>query len=68
VAQPEEVRYAFHEDALPASVEVELGILDPQAVGRLKSMPNPTMAAEFLSKQSSRLHLFRQRVPIRTAQ
>jgi hypothetical protein len=63
----EEVRYAFVEDALPVSIEVELGILDPQVVGRLKSMPNPTMAAEFLSKQSGRLHLFRQRVPIRTA-
>ncbi len=62
-----ELRYAFREDALPASVEVELGILDPQVVGRLNSMPNPTMAAEFLSKQSGRLHLFNQRVPIRTA-
>jgi hypothetical protein len=62
-----ELRYAFREDALPASVEVELGILDPQVVGRLKSMPNPTMANEYLSKQSGRLHLFHQRVPIRTA-
>jgi Tfp pilus assembly protein PilE len=62
-----ELRYAFHENALPANVEVELGILDPQVVGRLKSMPNPTMANEFLSKQSGRLHLFHQRVPIRTA-
>ena len=62
-----ELRYAFLEDALPATVEVELGILDPQAVGRLKSMPNPTMAGEFLSRQSGRLHLFHQRIPIRTA-
>lgn len=63
----QELRYAFVNDALPATVEVELGILDPQIVGRLKSMPNPTMAAEFLSKQSGRLHLFHQRIPIRTA-
>jgi hypothetical protein len=62
-----ELRYAFLEDALPAAVEVELGILDPQAVGRLRSMPNPTMAAEYLSKQSGRLHIFHQRIPIRTA-
>jgi hypothetical protein len=60
-------RYAFVEDALPAAVEIELGILDPQALGRLRSMPNPTMAAEYLSKQSGRLHVFHQRIPIRTA-
>ena len=62
-----ELRYAFLDNALPAMVEVELGILDPQVVGRLKSMPNPTMAAEYLAKQSGRLHLFHQRIPIRTA-
>jgi type II secretory pathway component PulJ len=67
LATERELRYAFLEDALPAAVEVELGILDPQAVGRLRSMPNPTMAAEFLSRQSGRLHIFHQRIPIRTA-
>jgi hypothetical protein len=67
IVSQRELRYAFLDDALPATVEVELGILDPQAVGRLRSMPNPTMAGEYLSKQSGRLHLFHQRIPIRTA-
>jgi hypothetical protein len=62
-----ELRYAFLEDTLPAAVEIELGILEPQAMGRLNSLPNPTLAAEFLSKQSGRLHVFEQRIPIRTA-
>jgi hypothetical protein len=66
VVEPE-LQYAFLEGAVPAAVEVELGILDPQVVGRLKSMPNPTMAGEYLSKQSGRLHLFHQRIPIRTS-
>jgi hypothetical protein len=62
-----ELSYAFLDDTLPAAVEIELGILEPQAMGRLNSLPNPTLAAEFLSKQSGRLHLFEQRIPIRTA-
>ncbi len=62
-----ELRYAFVNDALPATVEVELGLLEPQAVGRLQSLPNPTLANEFLSKQSGRMHIFQQRIPIRTA-
>jgi hypothetical protein len=59
--------YAFVDDALPASVEIELGILEPQVVGQLKSLPNPTLATEFLAKQSGRFHVFEQRIPIRTA-
>jgi hypothetical protein len=60
-------RATFLADALPGWLELEFGILEPQVVDQLKSMPNPTMAAEFLSRQAGRVHLFQQRIPIRRA-
>jgi hypothetical protein len=64
---PYEVLYAFLDDALPAYVELELGILEPQIFEQLKSMPNPAMAYRHLTSQAGRVHFFQQRIPIRTA-
>jgi competence protein ComGC len=62
-----ETRYAFTNKAVPAYLEVELGILEPQVLERLKSIPTPAAAANFLAKQTGKIHLFQQRIPIRTA-
>jgi hypothetical protein len=64
---PYEILYAFLDDALPAYLELELGIVEPQVFEQLKSMPNPTMAYRHLTNQAARVHLFQQRIPIRTA-
>lgn len=64
---PFEIRYVFLHDALPAHVEVELGILDPHVFDQLRSMPNPAMAYRHLTNQAQRVHLFQQRIPIRSA-
>jgi type II secretory pathway pseudopilin PulG len=64
---PFEILYAFVDDALPAYVELELGIVEPQIFDQLKSMPNPAMAYRHLTNQAARVHLFQQRIPIRTA-
>jgi type II secretory pathway component PulJ len=64
---PYEIRYAFTDNALPAYLEMELGIIEPQVFEQLKSMPNPAMAYRHLTNQASRVHLFQQRIPIRTA-
>jgi type II secretory pathway pseudopilin PulG len=58
--------YAFTNKALPALVEVELGILEPHVLDRLKSMP-PLAAANYFSNQAGAVHLFQQRIPIRSA-
>jgi hypothetical protein len=63
-----EVNYVFSSNAVPAYVELELGILESQALERYKSIPDVNNAPlNFLqnSNQTARVHLFRQRIPIR---
>ncbi len=61
-----EYSYAFTNQALPADLDVELGILEPHVLERLKSMP-PKAAATYFSNQAGAVHLFQQRIPIRSA-
>ena len=62
-----ETRYAFVNSALPACLEVEMAILEPQVLERYKSYPNATVAGNYLARQAGAIHLFQQRVPIRMA-
>jgi hypothetical protein len=56
----------FTNNAVPAFVELELGILEPEITERFRSLSdNPIAARNYLEKQASRVHIFRQRVPIR---
>ena len=63
--------YSFTSNVVPASVDLELGILEDAAVAKIKAIynPNPTTQADsrrnYLTNQASRTHLFRARVPIR---
>lgn len=60
-------------NAVPAAVEVELGILEDTALARAKTYivanpPNVAMLANqhaYLTNQASRVHVFRTRVPVR---
>ncbi len=68
VLAPGEVwRYAFYSNAVPAFVEMELGILEPHAVTRFNSIGAPAAALNYLQRDdvTSRVQLFRQRVAIR---
>ena len=56
---------------VPASVELQLGVLEDSTVQRAESLPNNLPAlppndrrTQFLYLQSGKVHLFRQRVPI----
>jgi hypothetical protein len=60
-----ETRSTFLSNALPAAVEVELGILDPATVEHARSIPNPGASLDYVLKQGNKVHLLRQRVPIR---
>lgn len=60
---------SFRSNALPAFVELELGMLEEDALRQyylMLSDKNPN-AASFLQDKISKVHLFRQRIPIRTA-
>ena len=59
--------FYYTNSAIPSYLELELGVIEPQTLQQLKSMPNPTAALTFLQLQASKVHLFRRRIPIRTA-
>ncbi len=65
---PGEVGYgAFYSNAVPASVELEIGILETRVVEQVKAIGIPAAQQNFLqnSNQAGHVHLFRQRIPIR---
>lgn len=60
----------FYERAVPAFVEVEIGVLERQALERYQAIPvlpggNDTARRNYLQQQIGRVHVFRQRIPIR---
>lgn len=55
----------FFSNAVPASVEIELGILEPRALERAKSIGNANTRSNYLAQQAGHVHLFRWRVPVR---
>jgi hypothetical protein len=62
-----EVDYAyFVSNAVPASLELEMAILEPQLLQRYRAfIGNANLQRDFLSNNVARTHLFRQRIPIR---
>lgn len=66
VYNPESL-FMFVSNGLPGYVELELGVLEPATLKRLESFRDaPRTAAAFVRKQAGKVHLFRQRIPIRT--
>ncbi len=60
--------YSFNSNAVPAAVELELGILEPRTFERFKALTNNlTAAVAWLTRtnRAAQVHLFRQRIPIR---
>lgn len=55
----------FANNYLPAYVDLELGILEPQALKQFRTFTDPNMAQAFLTRQIGRVQLFRQRLQIR---
>jgi hypothetical protein len=57
--------YRFTNNAVPAFVEFELGILEERILARVKSIPDATARRNYLQEQVGRVHIFRTRVPVR---
>ncbi len=56
--------------ALPAVVDLELGILEPQALQQVRPLiadGNYTGVRNYLSNHCGKIHIFRRQIPIRTA-
>lgn len=65
---PYATSFQFRSNALPAAIDMEFGILEPETLSQyylMKREQNPN-ATNFLARQVSKVHLFRQRIPIRT--
>ncbi len=63
-----EVGFYMFSNTLPASVEINLGVLEDRVIQRAQSLPNvaPALAqANYLARQAGQVHVFRQRVWIR---
>jgi hypothetical protein len=53
-------------DRAPAYLELELWVLDPKAVKQWEARPNALAARSYLTNQAHRVHVFSQRIPLRT--
>jgi len=57
--------YEFYSNALPAAVEVEMGVLEDRTLQRAESLPFQSAAqSNYLAQQAGKVHIFRQRVSI----
>ncbi len=64
---PDQVDSYFVSNAVPASLELEVGVLESQTLERFKSLAaaSPAVQRQFLSNHVGQVHLFRQRIPVR---
>lgn len=58
-------QYRFVSNAVPAAVELELGILEDKSWERFKNLPTDTARHTYLTNVVGRVHLFRHRVQVR---
>lgn len=65
---PNEIESAYLDTALPASLDVELALLESKANDQYKALgPGSPLASRFLANKAAQVHLFRQRIPLRQA-
>lgn len=65
VYDPMQTAIYFRSNAVPAYLELELGILEPRTYERFKALGTPAAQRQFLEERSAQVHLFRQRIPVR---
>ncbi len=63
-----ETRSLFTGHALPAFCDLEIGILEPDALGRVRAMGSSQLADDYLRRQPGDVHLLRRMVPLNLAQ
>lgn len=61
--------YAATNTQMPAYLEMELGILEPHVLEQARALAfsgNTNLSRQYLNDQGSKIHMFRQRIPIRS--
>jgi type II secretory pathway component PulJ len=59
-----EVGFYMFSNTLPASVEIQLGLLEDRTLQRAESIPVANVRSSYLAQHAGQVHLFRQRFPI----
>jgi prepilin-type N-terminal cleavage/methylation domain-containing protein len=59
-----ETDFAFYSNAIPASVEVEMGVVEDRTLQHAESL-NGSAITNYLADHAGQVHIFRQRIPIR---
>jgi len=54
----------MYSNTVPASVELELGVLEDRILARAESRPTTALQAQYLADKSGNVHIFRQHVSI----
>ena len=63
---PDIYNYSFATSAVPAYLELELGILEARSAERLRSLGgNAALSQAFIASHVGQIHLFRQRITLR---
>ena len=57
----------YTNDLVPAYIDLEFGVVEPRTFERYRSISSPNNAFAYLADQVHRVHIFRERVPIRAA-
>jgi len=58
-------QFFFLSNALPAYLDIELGVLEPQAWQKVLAIPNADAKRQYLKTHAGQVHLFRKRIAIR---
>lgn len=64
-AVPGAYAYWMPSNAVPAFVELEIGILEQQTYERYKNIPVMQRQRDYYTNHAANVHLFRQRIPVR---
>jgi prepilin-type N-terminal cleavage/methylation domain-containing protein len=76
VAQPDlasegvvtDYRWYFLSNSLPDYLELELGVVKPYILQRMRSIPSPAAQRAYLTNQAGAVSLFHKMIPLRNAQ
>ncbi|MCL5096402.1 MAG: hypothetical protein M1608_02490 [Candidatus Omnitrophica bacterium] len=60
--------YSFRNNALPAYLDLELGVLEPHVMTKANVLPNAATQKKYIEQQAGAVHLFHKLIPIRIAQ
>jgi hypothetical protein len=61
----QDMGWTFLSNAVPAYVDIELGILEQRTAEHAQAIPNVAARTQYLQSHLGNVHLFRQRIPIR---